>query len=133
MVLQHSNNLKKRKVKKMELSKLENMFSLSCNVVVYVPSTYNVDKKIDNKKQVESVASLLADYFGGSTSEKCKGYYKANSGKMISEDIIKVYAFCDTESLNNNIDNVIAICENLKTEMKQESIALEINNKMYFV
>jgi len=111
---------------------LKNLTSLKEVVKIYVPSTYNVDQKIDNYKFVEGIESGLSNLFGGSTTIEANGAYLSNNGFLVTEKINIVYAFCENLD-NEKIDSVLTLCEWLKKEMKQECISLEVNNELYFV
>ena len=114
-------------------AKLQNVFKLSSKVVVYIPSTVDIDKKIDNKKHVNDCATLLSDCFGGATSTQALGYWVSNTAGLVKEKTTMVFAYASEADLNNKIDSVIDYCEGLKAELKQDAIALEINGEMYFI
>jgi hypothetical protein len=113
-------------------SKLKNCFKLSSKITVYVPATMH-DKKVNNKKQVDEVASLLSASFGGATSTNARGYWMSTEKGLIKESTTVVYAYCDTTSLEKHIDEVVEMCEKIKAEMQQEAVALEINGEIYFI
>lgn len=115
------------------VSRLENFTALGDNVKVYVPSTMNVNEKIDSKKFVESIKISLSNLFGGCTSYNASGaWYSDEKESLILEGVTIVQAF--TSALDNDsINAVIELCEMLKSEMVQECISLEINNKLYFI
>ena len=113
--------------------KLKNMFKLSSKITVYVPSTVNVNQEIDNTQHVDRVASLLSECFGGSTSTPALGYWLSNTQGLIKEKTTMIFAYCKDEDLQEKIDIIITECENLKKELHQEAIAIEINGEMYFV
>ena len=112
---------------------LKYKFDLDCKVSVYVPSTVNVNESIDNSAQVMDVITKLSKLFGGATASKAVGGWVCEDGKTVVESVTIVYAFCTSEQLNNNIDDVISICENLRDSMKQEAISLEINGQLGFI
>lgn len=114
-------------------SKLENLFKLSSKITVYVPSTINISEEIDNTRHVEKIASLLSECFGGSTSSLALGYWTSPSQGLVKENTTIVFAYCNESDLQNNIEKVITECENLKQELKQDAIALELNGEMYFI
>ena len=105
-------------------SKLENLFKLSSKVTVIVPATKNINEEIDNTPYVDRVASLLSDLFGGATATTTLGYWKEKS--------TTVFAYCNQSDLEAN-DKVIDLCGQLKEELTQDAIALEINGEMYFI
>jgi hypothetical protein len=115
------------------MKKLMNLVELSSRVAVYVPSTVNVDKKVSNKKYVDKVLTDLSGWFGGATSTKAIGSWLTQSNTLVRENVTVVYAFCTTDLLEQYGDNVIDLCEQLKKDMSQEAISLEINGKLYFV
>lgn len=113
-------------------SKLKNAFKLSSRITLYVPATINVNEEIDNTKYIDQAASLFSSCFGGSTSTPAIGYWLSQTG-LIKEKTTLVFAYCNDQDLQNNIDQVVEFCESLKTELNQEAIALEINGEMYFI
>jgi len=114
-------------------AKLKNAFKLSSRITLYVPATINTNKEIDNTKYVDQAASLFSSCFGGSTSTPALGYWLSNTQGLVKEKTTIVFAYCNNNQLEQNIDQVVEFCEGLKTEMSQEAIALEINGEMYFI
>ena len=55
------------------MKELKSLTKLSKNIKIYVPSTIDVDKKIDTSKNVDETLTLLSNKFGGSTSTKSVG------------------------------------------------------------
>lgn len=108
-------------------------YNMDNKVSIYVPSTVNINRSINNDKQVLSIIRQMSLLFGGATSYKCTGGWVANNGDIITERVNIVYSFCDKKSLNNNLANVINICQQIKKDMKQEAVTLEINGKAAFI
>lgn len=114
-------------------AKLINAFKLSSKVTVYIPSTKNINEELDTTEQVNACATLLSELFGGATSTPALGYWTSPSVGLVKERTTMVFAYCNSESLENGIEKLVDFCENLKTELTQDSIALEINGEMYFI
>ena len=114
-------------------SKLKNLFKLSSKVTVYVPSTENISSEIDNSEYVNRIASLLSKCFGGSTTSDALGYWISDKEGLVKEKTTVVFAYCNEQDLNDHIEKVIDACENMKKELNQEAIAMEINGEMYFI
>ena len=53
-------------------------------------------------------------------------------GIVTDRDIILRTVACEKD-LRNKLDQVIDLCEDLKKEMTQDAIALEINGEMFFI
>ena len=115
------------------MKKLKNLIKLSSKVAIYVPSTIDVNHEIDNNKYVEKTGELLSNCFGGATSTKCVGMWMSDSKGLVKEKTTLVFAYCSTEQLEENIDTVIDFCVELKNELRQDAIALEVNGEMYFI
>jgi hypothetical protein len=115
------------------MNKLKNKFKLDNNIRVYVPSTFDVDNKIDNKKQVNKTLKELSNLFGGSTSYNAIGTFISSKKKLIKEDVTICESYCTSKDFKKSINDVVDYCEKLKNEMKQEAVSLEINNELYFI
>lgn len=108
-------------------------FDLSSKVSIYVPSTVNVNEATDNTKQVREVMAKMSQMFGGATASEAVGGWMSQSAGLVLERVTIVYAFCKESDLHANIEQIIEICENLKKEMNQEAISLEINGQLSFI
>lgn len=113
--------------------KLQNLFKLSSKVTVIVPATKNINEEIDNTPYVDRVASLLSDLFGGATATATLGYWKSPTMGLVKEKSTTVFAYCNQSDLESGIDKVVDLCQQLKEELTQDAIALEINGEMYFI
>ncbi|MFU1996211.1 MULTISPECIES: DUF3574 domain-containing protein [Priestia] len=101
-------------------------------VKIYVPSTYNIDQPIDNSKYVDQSLEKFSDMFGGATSDDGTGAWIGDNKKLVKEKVTIVYSF--TEKLDKNkINEVVAYAKDLRKEMKQSSISIEVNGRMYFI
>ena len=115
------------------IHKLENMFKLSSKVTVYVPSTMDINVSVDTSAYVDDCATLLSNCFGGATSCETLGYWTSPSKGLVKERTVMVYAYCSDADLQAHIESVLDFCVAMKAELKQDSVALEINGEMYFV
>lgn len=115
------------------MKELKNLVALRHKITIYVPATVDVDKAADNAAQVDAVAALLSGLFGGATSSPAVGYWLTGGGKLVRENTTIVFAFAAEEALENGVDKVVDFCNDLKAEMAQEAIALEVDGSMYFI
>ena len=114
-------------------AKLNSMLKLSSKITVYIPSTTDINKAIDNTKYVNAAATLLSSLFGGATSCQVLGYWTSPKIGLVKEHTTQVFAYCSDVGLQEHIEKIIDFCANLKSELKQDAIALEINGEMYFI
>lgn len=105
---------------------------LKDRIVVYVPSTVNVNQSIDNSVYVRHVMEELSKLFGGATAYDANGAWLSDEKGLVIEQVTMVYSF--TDSLDNQkLEKVIELCEWIKEEMSQECVSLEVNGQLYFV
>lgn len=114
-------------------ARLKNMVALRSKVTVYIPATININENIDNTEYVNRAATLLSNCFGGATSTEALGYWTSPTAGLVKENTTMVFAFASEKDLHDKLDKVIDFCYEIKEELKQDAIALEINNEMWFV
>lgn len=114
-------------------SVLKNMFKLSQKITVYIPATINIDQEIDNTEYVNRAATLLSECFGGATSCQAVGYWVSPEVGLVKENTTQVFAYAADEDLKKHLDKVVNFCMEIKEELKQDAVALELNNEMFFI
>lgn len=114
------------------MEKLKNLTCFKESVKVYVPSTLDVDKKINNIFYVREVMKKFSEIFGGATAYQADGAWISDNKGLIVESVTIIYSYCDRLT-NETVDKILDICKWIKKELKQECISLEINGKFYFV
>lgn len=116
-------------------SLLKGQSSLSHTVKIYVPSTVKGSIPITeeaHEKFVDQALTNFSNWFGGATAVQGKGAWVDDNKKLIKEDVTIVYSFAeklDKESVNQ----VVAYAKQMKEELAQSSISLEVDGKMYFI
>jgi len=106
------------------------MKELKDKVVFYIPSESN-GQSINNTRVLHYVTKKLADRFGGCTVTDGVGYWENGQGELISESVKLVYAF---GNFQKGIDSLFLLLANwIKEQLRQESVAYEINNHLLTV
>lgn len=107
-------------------------------VSITVPSTLGVNgiapqELIDNN--ISFVAHSLATMFGGCTAIKGNGFYVADSGELVQEDVtvITAYNLSDDYTLEDITELAQAIGACVQADMKQECVLVKIDDSVYFV
>lgn len=113
-------------------SALKGQFYLEDVVKIYVPSTYNVDQPIDNTPYVNKSLEEFSKMFGGATATDGTGSWLSDDEQLVTENVTIVYSFAEDLD-KKKINRVVAYAKSLKEEMKQSSVSLEVNGKMYFI
>lgn len=114
-------------------SKFNNVIKLSSKINVYIPSTIDIDKNINNEEYVNKTATLLSNCFGGATSANTLGYWNSKNNGLVTEKSTMVFSYCTDAQLNEKIEEILNWCVTMKEELRQEAIAIEVNGEMWLV
>ena len=113
---------------------LKNCIKLGSQVKIFVPSTIKVFRYLESKTHwVDEALSLLSDCFGGATSTKALGAWVSSKGDLIKEDVNLVFAYAQEKQLEENIERIYDFCLDMKKQLEQEAIALEVNGNLYLL
>lgn len=117
---------------------LSGLSMLGARVSVYVPATCGTADAADNAREVDAVASTLSAWFGGATIQPGAGCWMSDTCGLVKEQTTVVYAACTAEQLADRIAALRTLCENLKAEMAQEAVAMQIDgipgaSGLYFI
>ncbi|MCJ8010834.1 DUF3574 domain-containing protein [Paenibacillus sp. KQZ6P-2] len=116
-------------------SALDGQFHLSHVVKIYVPSTVKGSIPITEEAQQKYVDQALAkfsEWFGGATAVDGEGAWVDKDKTLIKEKVTIVYAFAETLD-KKSLDQVVAYAKQLKDNLVQSSVSLEVDGKMYFI
>jgi len=107
------------------------------HIIIYVPSTIGIDKKISKEqfdKRIKSVIDFLRDKFGGSTKIKASGdYYSDELKKPVKERVAKVEAFTTKRDYYKADKEIRKFLKEKKKSWSQEAISYEYEESLYFV
>lgn len=107
--------------------------SLTQTVAIFIPSTVDVDTVVENEVQVKAALSFLGDLFGGATSSDASGVWKSEESDLVVEKVSIVRSFVSEKALKRHLDDVIAFAGQIKEEMKQEAVAIDVNNELVLI
>lgn len=114
----------------------DKMFQLPLEMVIYVPSTQDVDKVISvdkMDKRVDEVKIYLANKFGGYTSADKLGGFVDSTGNLVNEDVVQVTSFSTKEAYAKNKEELINQLAKWGEEWGQESIGFEFEGDLMYV
>ncbi|HSD82449.1 MAG TPA: hypothetical protein VLG46_01245, partial [Anaerolineae bacterium] len=107
--------------------------SLTHVIGIFIPSTIDVNRAVDNTPQVQATLSFLGDLFGGAISNQGHGVWRSEESGLVAEQVTVVRAFVSKKSLEKHLDEVVEFATNLKKEMKQEAVAIDVDNQLVLV
>jgi RNA binding exosome subunit len=100
---------------------------------MYIPTTMDVDRQIDTSLYVQRALELLGDLFGGATSDDAKGVWKSDTEGLVGETVYIVTSYVTQTDLDRHLARIVDFVEGLKRELKQEAMALEVNEKLMLI
>mmetsp|Transcript_62640 Transcript_62640/g.73248 ORF Transcript_62640/g.73248 Transcript_62640/m.73248 type:complete len:236 (+) Transcript_62640:108-815(+) len=111
--------------------------TMSVPVRIIVPSTQDVSGKISKEemtKRCDQVLEILSHLFGGATASGLqRGAYRAETGKIVYEDVKSVTSFCTKELWKENVGQVRAKVADLCREWGQECMGMEFAGYLEYV
>lgn len=101
---------------------------------LFVPSTLNIDKKIDNSNFVEKYLSIMSNRFDNLEAiTNCKGsWYSSDKGQVVIEDIVIIKAYVHNANAND-IMFMEELAKLVKEDMSQEGVTITINDSLAIV
>ncbi len=105
----------------------------SNQIAVFIPTTYDVDKPLDTSKYIDRTLAFLGQRFGGATSEEVKGIWNSNEIGLVGERLYKVHTFATSPDLQKYMGDVIDYMKQMKEDLKQEAMAIEINQRLTLI
>jgi len=100
---------------------------LSVHIVVYVPDTTGISKKIskrEHKKRAREVETELRKLFGGTTKVSSQGTWK-HKKRVIRDGVLQVESFTTQRKWNKNDMVLKRYLQRKKKEWGQESLSYE--------
>jgi hypothetical protein len=108
---------------------------LITHLIVFVPSTKDVDKPISDSefnKRVKETSSFLSELFGGITKISGTGAYHSKKG-LVTERVAEVETFTDPSSYEQKKNKLHKWLMKNKSAWGQENIAVEYEEDMYWI
>lgn len=107
--------------------------TLPQRVALYVPGTQGPATATDNAAQVERVAREFCGWFGGATAQQSTGYWTSDAAGLVREAVTIVYAACTAEQLREHLPDVLQLAQQIKAEMQQEALSIQIDEALYII
>ncbi|MCI4666765.1 MAG: cyclic nucleotide-binding domain-containing protein [Bacteroidia bacterium] len=103
------------------------------SIGIYIPSTINGNQHFDSSNQREEALKFMAERFGGATCKMGTGVWNSERMGLVGESVYIIHSYITQPDLNRYLDEVIDFMRDMKKELKQEAMALEINRKLTLI
>lgn len=115
------------------LNKLIDRFDRTHQIAVYIPTTIAVDQLCDTTPYVERALALLGARFGGATSTAAQGVWQSQEAGLVRESVYLVQTYATEAALNRYLDEIVGFVRMIKQELKQEAMAIEVDQKLMLI
>lgn len=103
------------------------------HIGIFIPTTFDVNNYIDTSEYIDRTLEFLGERFGGATSEEAKGIWNSEEIGLVGEKLFKVHTYATSKDLKKFMDEVVEFVKVIKEELKQEAMAMEINQKLTLI
>ncbi|MDL1921881.1 cyclic nucleotide-binding domain-containing protein [Chloroflexi bacterium CFX3] len=104
-------------------------------VSLYIPTTIDVNTAVDTTLYVNRTLAFLGQLFGGATTTtmQARGVWNSAEAGLVGEDIHIVRSYATQADLDAHLQKILDYVEGLKQELRQEAMAVEINQKLMLI
>ena len=103
------------------------------HIGIFIPTTFDVNTYFDTTPYIDRTLEFLGERFGGATSEEAKGIWNSEEIGLVGEKLFKVHTYATSRDLKKYLDEVVDFVKQIKDELKQEAMAIEINQKLTLI
>lgn len=100
---------------------------------IFIPTTVDANQTSDTSVQLDRTMAFMAERFGGATCKIVNGVWLSERLGLVGEVIYVVYSYITHQDMNRHLDEVVDYLKDMKRELRQEAMALEINRKLTLV
>ncbi|MCS6872692.1 MAG: cyclic nucleotide-binding domain-containing protein [Anaerolineae bacterium] len=104
-------------------------------VSLYIPTTVDVNTAVDTMPYVERTLAFFGQLFGGATTTTlhARGVWSSAEVGLVSETIHIVRSYAAQADLDAHLQHILDYAEQLKCELRQEAMAVEVNQKLMLI
>ena len=102
-------------------------------ISIFIPSTININQKIDNSEFVQYSENYLMRFFGNTYTYNSQGSWYSDELKKVIVENIAIIQVTLNEVTEQDINIFINLAKHIKQEMRQEGVSITINNSLAIV
>ncbi|MDW3650715.1 MAG: cyclic nucleotide-binding domain-containing protein [Bacteroidia bacterium] len=103
------------------------------SIGIFIPTTLDADQEADTSKYMDQAMNFMAERFGGATCKTANGVWHSEKLGLIGEVVYIVHSYITQADMNSHLDEVVDYIKILKKELRQEAMALEVNQKLTLI
>ncbi len=99
-------------------------------ISAFIPTTAGVDRPVDTSAVVQRTLTFFTQRFGGATAAAAQGAWHSQAVGIVSEQVHLVTSHTTQDDLGRHLDEVIDHMRQIKRELGQEAMAIEVDRKL---
>ena len=103
------------------------------SIGIFIPTTLDADQEADTSQYMDQAMNFMAERFGGATCKTANGVWHSEKLGLIGEVVYIVHSYITQADMNSHLDEVVDYIKTLKKELRQEAMALEVNQKLTLI
>lgn len=117
------------------VSRIADRLGRTNQIGIYIPTTTDVDQVVDTSGYIQETITFLGEIFGGASAStnEAHGVWNSDEVGLVSETIHIVRTYVTQAELDRYLGDVLEYVEGLKEALKQEAMALEVNQKLMII
>jgi CRP-like cAMP-binding protein len=115
------------------LNNLADRLGRTNQINIYLPTTIEGQPLAEADDCVERALAFFGRLFGGATSTEGQRVQREGAVGLINEPIITVRSYATQRDIDRHLREVLAFAEEMKSELKQDAIVLEVNQRLMLV
>jgi hypothetical protein len=102
-------------------------------VSIFIPTTIDVTQAVDTGDYVDRALAFLGQRFGGATTTQARGVWNSSEAGLVGETIHIVRSYATQNDLDKHLQSILDYVGALKVELRQEAMAVEINQQLMLI
>jgi hypothetical protein len=102
-------------------------------ISIFIPSTTNINQKIDNSEFVQYSENYLMRFFGNTYTYNSQGSWYSDELKKVIIENITIIQVTLNKVTEQDINIFVNLAKYIKQEMRQEGVSITINNSLAIV
>jgi len=97
---------------------------------ILIPTITEGGISADSSLYIDKTLDFLGKRFGGATCEEVKGVWNSKEIGLVGEKVYKIHTYVSAADLRKHMGEIVDYVRIIKSELRQEAIALEINHRL---
>lgn len=110
-------------------TKVQMQSVMTHHIRLYIPTKVDVNLTSDTSAYVERAKKLMIDCFGGVTYQVVPSFYESKNIGLVRENVFIVESWMTRQALSEHLSAIFDFISCLHTELREETLAIEIDGK----